>query len=83
MATDKPQKNDIVVREGKGGGWTVLQDNVERLSPGVGLHLTDRDRAEEVGDDIARYEHADLWAFENGRYTRLKSYRAAESVQKA
>ncbi|MBI2834905.1 MAG: hypothetical protein HYX76_10825 [Acidobacteria bacterium] len=75
MPADKPRKHDIVLRESKDGGWCVLQDGVERLSPGVGVHLTDQDRAEASGDDIARYENVDLWLYENGKYALLKSYR--------
>ena len=76
MAGDTPRKNDIVVREKRDGSWTVVQDGAERLaSAGAGIHLVDRDRAQETADDIASFEQVDLWVFENGQYALLKSYR--------
>jgi hypothetical protein len=61
MAGTKPAKADIVIRENADGGWSVCQDDRELLSPGSGLHLTDRERAAETADDVARYEKVALW----------------------
>ena len=79
MATAvKPRKNDIVLREMEDGAWVIFQDGDERLrvGGGAGVHLVDRERAQETADDIAAYENVDLWLFENGTHTLLTSHRS-------
>jgi hypothetical protein len=77
MATaTQPRKHDIVLRESEDGVWIILQDGDERLRVGgAGVHLVDRDRAEETADDIATYEKVDLWLLDAGQYTLLRSHR--------
>jgi hypothetical protein len=76
MAGTKPAKGDVVLRETADGGWSVHQDDRQLLSPGSGLHLTDRERAAETADDVARYEKVALWE-EDGKdsYKLLQDYR--------
>lgn len=75
MNTVAPRNHDIVLHETHEGGWSVTQDGEERLAAGAGLHLTDYDRALEMGDDVASFDHVDLWKYANGEYTLVKSYR--------
>lgn len=81
MAAGTPQKNDLVVKETEDGGWTVLQDGEERMPHGSGIHLTDRDRAEETADDIGSYEKVDIWVMDRGQYSLLRSYRDSSAAR--
>jgi hypothetical protein len=75
---DQPSANDICLRQQGDGAWTVFQGEDERLPPAPGLSLTDRRRAQEMGQDIATSEKVDLWVYENGCYVRVKREQAAE-----
>lgn len=77
-AATTPRKNDIVLRENADGSWSILQDNDERLRVGgAGIHLVDRDIAQETADDIAMTERVDLWLLQDGRHVLLTEHRPA------
>jgi nucleotide-binding universal stress UspA family protein len=71
-AAGKPARNDICLRQKGDGAWSVFQAGDERLPPVAGVDLTDRERAEEVAQDIAGYENVELWVYEHDGYVRVK-----------
>jgi nucleotide-binding universal stress UspA family protein len=75
---DRPARNDICLRQTGDDAWSVFEGDDERFPRAAGLHLTDRRRAQELGQDIASSEKVDLWVYENGCYVRVTREQAAE-----